>query len=294
MSQRALSCVWHITPLAQWLRYVHLVSLIGYCADDGDDHVYEYLANGTLRNHLYGTDNVPLSWKQRLEICVGAARGLHYLHTDTNILLDEKWVSKDSDFGLSKIHPSDKLLSSVGMGTFGYLDPEYAWRQELTDNSDVYSFGVCIVEGTIQNIIDPVLTGKIAPECFKMYVESAESCVRDRRIRRPTMGDVKEKLEFALELQEQEDAKMEEMYPDGVYSYPELSHVPRDDFSDLQSDTDLTSLGSNTTGLSFLSVETESGNIDICLEPEATDSKCTDEEIEKENSVGVNPVWISL
>jgi serine/threonine-protein kinase PBS1 len=112
----------------------------------------------------WGADLPPdkecLDWNTRMKIAAGAARGLEYLHDkanppviyrdfkSSNILLDEGFHPKLSDFGLAKLGPvGDKThVSTRVMGTYGYCAPEYAMTGQLTLKSDVYSFGVVLLE----------------------------------------------------------------------------------------------------------------------------------------------------
>ncbi|XP_022133481.1 receptor-like protein kinase FERONIA, partial [Momordica charantia] len=246
------------------LRHFNLVSLIGYCIEGKEMLlIYELMQNGTFKDHLYDTPNNPLPWKKRLEICYGAARGLNYLHTGfdrpiihrdvktTNILLDENWVAKVADFGMSKLGQSNTAVSTAVKGTWGYLDPEYHRRLQVTEKSDVYSFGVvlfevlcgrkpldptageekfkltlwakkCSEKGTVHQIIDPTLKGKISPECLKQYLELAAICINDQMKNRPTMAVVEEKLRFIIQLQEEAD----EGKSDGELNYPEEQISP--------------------------------------------------------------------
>ncbi|KAL0305415.1 UNVERIFIED_CONTAM: putative receptor-like protein kinase [Sesamum radiatum] len=200
------------------LRHRHLVSLIGFCDEQNEMIlVYEYMANGTLRSHLFGSDLPSLSWKQRLEICIGAARGLHYLHTGS-----------DRETGPSLEHTH---VSTAVKGSFGYLDPEYFRRQQLTEKSDVYSFGVVLFEvvcaravinptlpkdqinlaewamrwqrkKSLESILDPQLKGNYSPESLVKFGEIAEKCLADEGKSRPTMGEVLWHLEYVLQLHE--------------------------------------------------------------------------------------------
>ncbi|KAM7469390.1 hypothetical protein LguiA_007573 [Lonicera macranthoides] len=252
---------WTEVELLSKFRHSHIVSLIG-CCNNRDEMilVYEYMARGSLADHLYklgpnGNNSLTLSWVQRLKICIGAAQGLDYLHTGTgihdrvihrdlkssNILLDDSWAAKVSDFGLSKIGPANQSASSHVStnvkGTFGYVDPEYLMTHRLTRKSDVYSFGVvllevlsgrravdlkrceeqwglagwakeCIKKGELDQIIDPNLRWQILPNSLTAFVKIADQCLHYRSKKRPTMAEVVASLESALALQERRDSSM--------------------------------------------------------------------------------------
>ncbi|XP_061353931.1 probable serine/threonine-protein kinase PBL7 isoform X2 [Gastrolobium bilobum] len=225
------------------LHHPNLVNLIGYCAD-GDQRllVYEYMSLGSLEDHLYDISpgKKRLDWNTRMKIAAGAARGLEYLHDTanppviyrdlkcSNILLDEGYHPKLSDFGLAKLGPvgENTHVSTRVMGTYGYCAPEYAMTGQLTLKSDVYSFGVVLLEiitgrkaidnsksAGEQNLVawarplfkdrrkfsqmaDPMLQGQYPPRGLYQALAVAAMCVQEQANMRPVIADVVTALSY--------------------------------------------------------------------------------------------------
>ncbi|KAL7193178.1 hypothetical protein ACSBR2_024897 [Camellia fascicularis] len=190
---------WTEIKMLSKVRHTHHATLIGYSGDCEEMIlVYEHIANGMLVDHLYknskkgnGNDIFHLTWEERLKICIGAVHGLDYLHMNTekgiihrdvktiNILLDENWVAKISDFGLSKWPPVDTSVEEDQMGLA-------LWVQK------------CIKKGTLDQIIDPFIRGQISPNCLKVFAEVANKCLHNYPKGKPTMSEVVGSLKHGL------------------------------------------------------------------------------------------------
>ncbi|XP_010253958.1 PREDICTED: leucine-rich repeat receptor protein kinase EMS1-like isoform X1 [Nelumbo nucifera] len=144
------------------VKHKNLVPLLGYCSfEDNKILIFEFMANGSLESWLRNKSeslNV-LSWNKRLKIATGTARGLAFLHHGviprvihrdvkaSNILLDQNFEARVSDFGLARVVSAyDTHVTTEIAGTFGYIAPEYAQSWRSTTKGDVYSFGVILLE----------------------------------------------------------------------------------------------------------------------------------------------------
>ncbi|PWA94929.1 protein kinase-like domain-containing protein [Artemisia annua] len=233
-------------------QHPNLISLVGYC-DEGREKsiVYEYAERGSLDRYIRRTrktTSTTLTWLERLKICTDAARGLEHLHNhvgaplmiihrdikSSNILIDENWVGKISDLGLSKLSVTGfgmSLLFTNSCGTPGYCEPEYHSTGVVTKKSDVYSFGVvlfevlcgrlCLIDSddgfslssksakeyyknnTLNKIIDQSLCEHIGSYSMTKFAEIAYRCLDDDRKQRPAMDVVVKELEEALKYQEE-------------------------------------------------------------------------------------------
>ncbi|MQM01400.1 hypothetical protein Taro_034152 [Colocasia esculenta] len=229
----------------------NLVKLLGYCAEDAERGiqrllVYEFMPNKSVEDHLSARSAAPLTWSMRLRIAVDAARGLTYLHEamepqvifrdlkTSNILLDEHWNAKLSDFGLARHGPTGGLthVSTAVVGTLGYAAPEYIQTGHLTAKSDIWSYGIVLYElitgrrpldqnrpkgeqklldwirpyisdiKKFDMIIDPRLERNYSLKSAQKLAAVANSCLMRRPRARPRMSEVLEMLNRIMECED--------------------------------------------------------------------------------------------
>ncbi|KAF1885069.1 hypothetical protein Lal_00028958, partial [Lupinus albus] len=226
------------------IKHPNLVRLVGYCAEDDERGiqrllVYELMPNKSLEDHLLTrTPSGTLPWSTRLKIAQDAARGLAYLHEEmdfqlifrdfktSNVLLDEDFNAKLSDFGLARQGPSEGsgYVSTAVVGTIGYAAPEYVQTGKLTAKSDVWSFGVVLYElitgrravernlprneqklldwvrpyisdtKKFHLIVDPRLEGQYCIQSALKLAVLANKCLMKQAKSRPKMSEVVELL----------------------------------------------------------------------------------------------------
>ncbi|XP_065852205.1 wall-associated receptor kinase-like 22 [Euphorbia lathyris] len=223
------------------INHRNIVTLIGCCLETQFPLlVYEFIPNGTLSSHIHkqGQDGTLLSWEDRFRIASEAAGAVAYMHSSasfpifhrdiksSNILLDDKYSVKVSDFGTSRSIPFDRThFTTVVQGTFGYLDPEYFYTSQFTDKSDVYSFGVVLIElltgekpisfdrsedernlvghflssldedDCLVRILDPIVAREARKEDIQAIANLAQRCLSSIGKMRPTMKEVAMELE---------------------------------------------------------------------------------------------------
>ncbi|PAN20839.1 hypothetical protein PAHAL_3G415300 [Panicum hallii] len=215
----------------------NIVNLIGCCLEvDVPILVYEYVSNGSLDKILHDNNRLPLDLDLRLQIAAQSAKGLAYMHSEittpilhgdvkpANILLDEDFVPKISDFGTSRMIAIEESYTSTIIGNLGYIDPEYVQTGLYTSKSDVYSFGVVLLElitrkkildpdinnllgnsldtytkkrGVIE-LVDPEISAKGTIGIFHSLADIIVQCLNLDVDLRPDMADVAERLQFLL------------------------------------------------------------------------------------------------